>query len=108
MNHINYNKRGPCPLIFRLTNICGLWVLIKQVRRTGLFKLQQKLKEVKALSKVWAMEKGQSSKLSIARTELEGAVRALEADATSAPYTITHHRKREKSKGSDQKRGSSP
>lgn len=32
--------------------------LSKQVRGTSLFKLQHKLKQVKTLSKQWAMEKG--------------------------------------------------
>lgn len=49
------------------------------IRGTGLFKLQQKLKEVKALSKEWAVDKRNSTKLlALTREKLESSIQDMQ------------------------------
>lgn len=50
----------------------------------GLFKLLQKLKDIKTPTKDWALEKGNSTELVlIATSELESSVQELEGDPFS-------------------------
>lgn len=78
--------------------------LSKQIRGTGLFKIQGKLKAVKALIKEWSQKMGTFDKQILsAKSDLDLAKKTMESHPNSIPHQTTTLEKRNKLKALDEK-----